>query len=65
MTGKDVASLASIRVMANGKEASMTGGKIAPQIGCIAYYNVNDNTDIVVVAEFYDYSQYNLWAGKI
>ena len=51
MTGKDVASLSSIRVMANGKEASMTGGKIAPQVGSIAYYNVKDNTDIVVVGD--------------
>jgi hypothetical protein len=65
MTGKDVASLVSIRVMANGKEATMTSGKITPQIGSIAYYNVKDNTDIIVVAEFYDYSQYNLWAGMI
>jgi hypothetical protein len=65
MTGKDVASLVSIRVMTCGEDAQLTSGKISPQIGSIAYYNVNDNADIVVVAEFYDYTHYNIWAGKI
>lgn len=65
ITGKDVASLVSITVLANGKEAPLTGGKIGPQLGSMAYYGVDDNTDIVVVAEFYDYTHYNVWAGKI
>jgi hypothetical protein len=65
LSGKDVASLVSIHVMTSGKEASMTSGKLVPGIGSTVYYNVNDNTDIVVVGEFYDYSKYNLWAGKI
>jgi hypothetical protein len=65
MAGMDVPSLVAIRVIANGKEAPQTGGKIGPQIGSVAYYSVSDNTDIVVKAEFYDYSQYNVWAGPI
>ncbi len=65
MTGKDVASLVSISVVANGEEVPQTSGKIGPQVGSIAYYDVNQNTDIVVVAEFYDYSRYNIWAGNV
>jgi hypothetical protein len=65
VAGKDVTSLVSLHVMANGKEAPMTNGKIAPQIGSMAYYDVGQNTDIIVIAEFYDYSRYNVWAGKI
>ena len=65
MAGKDVASLVSIRVIADGKDAQLTSGKIGPQLGSIAYYKVNDNTDIVVIAEFYDYTHYNVWAGRI
>ncbi len=65
LTGKDVSSLVSIEVIASGKDAVKTGGRIEPRIGCVAYYAVEANTDIVVVAEFYDYTRYNVWAGKI
>jgi hypothetical protein len=65
ITGKDVSSLVSISVLVNGKEATMTDGKISPNVGSMAYYRVNENTNIVVVAEFYDYSRFNVWAGKI
>lgn len=65
MTGQDVASLVSIKVMAGGREAPMTSGKIGPQLGSIAYYGVRENSDVVVVAEFYDYTHFTVWAGKI
>ena len=65
LTGNDVSSLVSIRVVASGKDAVKTGGRIEPRIGSVAYYAVEANTDIVVVAEFYDYTHYNVWAGKI
>lgn len=65
LSGKDVGSLVSLRVIASGKEAVQTGGKISPQIGATAYYGVSENSYVTVVAEFYDYTRYTLWSGMI
>ena len=65
LSGQDVPSLVTLHVFASGQEIQPVSGNIGPHVGSVAYYDVPPNTDIGVVGEFYDYSQYPLWSGMI